>query len=98
MLPLHHRPSLFVGAKVRLFFQLTKYFQWLVACCQCGNSKIKIKNSKLLMKLFLPITICFFPLIGVSQEAVTDTIALPTLATTDVPKEVDLERVMSKIW
>ena len=50
------------------------------------------------MKLFLPITICFFPLIGVSQEAVTDTIALPTLATTDVPKEVDLERVMSKIW
>ena len=50
------------------------------------------------MKLFLPITICFFPLIGLSQEAVTDTIALPTLATTDVPKEVDLERVMSKIW
>ena len=50
------------------------------------------------MKLFLPITICFFPLIGLCQEAVTDTIALPTLATTDVPKEVDLERVMSKIW
>ena len=50
------------------------------------------------MKLFLPITICFFPLIGLCQEAVTDTIALPALATTDVPKEVDLERVMSKIW
>ena len=50
------------------------------------------------MKLFLPITICFFPLIGLCQEAVTDTIALPTLTTTDVPKEVDLERVMSKIW
>ena len=40
------------------------------------------------MKLFLPITICFFPLIGLCQEAVTDTIALPALATTDVPKEV----------
>lgn len=50
------------------------------------------------MKLFLPITICFFPLIGLCQEAITDTIALPTLETTDVPKEVDLERVMSKIW
>ena len=49
------------------------------------------------MKLFLPITICFFPLIGLCQETVTDTIALPTLATMDVPKEVDLERVMSKI-
>ena len=50
------------------------------------------------MKFFLPATICFFPLIGVCQEAVTDTIALPTLTTTNVPKEVDLERVMSKIW
>ena len=46
----------------------------------------------------LPIIFCFFPLIGLCQEAVTDTIALPALATTNVPKEVDLERVMSKIW
>lgn len=46
----------------------------------------------------LPIIFCFFPLIGLSQETIADTIALPTLATTNIPKEVDLERTMSKIW
>ena len=46
----------------------------------------------------LPIIFCFFPLIGLSQETIADTIALPALATTNVPKEVDLERVISKIW
>ena len=50
------------------------------------------------MKLFSAITFSFLPLIGLCQEVVTDTIALPTLATTDIPKEVDLERTMSKIW